>query len=449
MGGTMVMFADRADAGRRLARRLETLPRENLVVLGLPRGGVPIAFEVAEALHAPLDVIVVRKLGVPAQPELAMGAIGEGDVRVVNDDIVSRARVDADAFAAVEARERTELDRRAARFRGPHDRISLDGRTALIVDDGIATGSTVRAACEVARAHGAARVIVAAPIAPPGAITDLRDVADEVIVLESPEWFSAIGQFYRDFAQTTDAEVLRLLQQARSRADSADVPAATTAAHAPRDQEVVVDAGPVLLPGHLTVPAGTKAVVVFAHGSGSSRHSPRNRFVANVLNQAGLGTLLFDLLTPVEERERRNVFDIELLAGRLVAATGWLRAEPGLHDARIGYFGASTGAGAALWASTDPEARVAAIVSRGGRPDLAAPRLELVQAPTLLIVGGDDHAVLDLNRQTAARMRCETALRVVAGATHLFEEPGTLALAAGLARDWFVEHLDPHRHPIG
>jgi putative phosphoribosyl transferase len=448
----MVMFADRADAGRRLARRLATLPRENLVVLGLPRGGVPVAFAVAEALDAPLDVIVVRKLGVPVQPELAMGAIGEDDVRVVNREVVGMARIDAAEFAAVEARERTELARRAARFRGPHDRISLDGRTALIVDDGIATGSTVRAACEVARAHGAARVIVAAPIAPPSSTASLREVADDVIVLESPESFSAIGQFYRDFTQTSDEEVVGLLQRARSRGGTAalaDAAALTdaTATPAPRDQEIVVDAGPVLLPGHLTVPAGANAVVVFAHGSGSSRHSPRNRFVADVLNQAGLGTLLLDLLTPVEERDRRNVFDIELLARRLVAATRWLRAEPGLHDARIGYFGASTGAGAALWASTDPEARVAAIVSRGGRPDLAAPRLESVRAPTLLIVGGDDHTVLDLNRQTAARMRCETALRIVAGATHLFEEPGTLARAADLARDWFVEHLGPNRHP--
>jgi putative phosphoribosyl transferase len=436
----IVRFADRADAGRRLARRLAAEPMEHLVVLGLPRGGVPVAFEIADALGAPLDVIVVRKLGVPSQPELAMGAIGEGDVRIVNRGVVRRARVDASAFAAVETRERDELVRRAKRFRGRRGRVSLAGRTALIVDDGIATGSTVRAACEVARAHGAARVVLAAPIAPPSAIEALRDVADEVIVLQSPESFYAIGQFYDDFTQTSDEEVVRLLERARSR-DATAAPGEVTDDRGQSDDEVVVDAGPVRLAGHLTVPRGANAVVLFAHGSGSSRHSSRNRFVADVLNQAGLGTLLFDLLTGVEERDRRNVFDIELLAPRLVAATRWLRTVREARDAKIGYFGASTGAAAALWASTDPEAQVSAIVSRGGRPDLAAPRLAAVRAPTLLIVGADDHTVLELNRQAAAQMRCETALSIVPGATHLFEEPGTLALAAGLARDWFVEHL--------
>jgi putative phosphoribosyl transferase len=210
------MFADRADAGRRLASRLTTLPGDQLlagavVVLGLPRGGVPVAYEIAAALAAPLDVIVVRKIGVPAQPELAMGAIGEGDVRIVNDVVVRRAGVSAAEFAKVEARERNELARRAARYRARRDRVPVTGRTALIVDDGIATGSTARAACQVARAQGAARVILAVPIAPPSAINALREVADEVISLECPEQFLAIGQFYDDFTATSDDEVVRLL----------------------------------------------------------------------------------------------------------------------------------------------------------------------------------------------------------------------------------------------
>lgn len=211
------MFANRADAGRRLARRLAEVPIEQPVVLGLPRGGVPVAYEIADALGAPLDVIVVRKLGVPFQPELAMGAIGEGDVRIVNNEVVRAAGVRASDFASVEARERDELVRRASRFRGRRDRVALAGRTALIVDDGIATGSTVRAACEVARAQGAARVIVAAPIAPPGTVASLHTVADDVIVLESPASFAAIGQFYNDFTQTTDEEVVRLLDEASAR----------------------------------------------------------------------------------------------------------------------------------------------------------------------------------------------------------------------------------------
>ena len=181
--------------------------------------------------------------------------------------------------------------------------------------------------------------------------------------------------------------------------------------------------------------------MVFAHGSGSSRHSRRNRYVAGVLNKAGLGTLLFDLLTPEEELDRANVFDIGLLARRLVQVTGWLRAQPRAAQAAIGYFGASTGAAAALAAAAEPGTDIAAVVSRGGRPDLARPRLAAVTAPTLLIVGGRDEVVLDLNRRAQAELRCENDLAVVPGATHLFEEPGTLAAAAGLARDWFITHL--------
>ncbi len=203
-----------------------------------------------------------------------------------------------------------------------------------------------------------------------------------------------------------------------------------------------MQAGPVRLDGHLVIPEGAVGIVVFAHGSGSSRHSPRNRYVANVLIRAGVGTLVFDLLTDAEERDRANVFDIELLAQRLVGATQWLRGEPGISSAPIGYFGASTGAAAALWAATESGIDVAAIVSRGGRPDLAAPRLAAVTAPTLLIVGGHDDVVLELNRTALAELRCERSLAIVPGATHLFEEPGTLQAAAEMARDWFVEHLE-------
>jgi putative phosphoribosyl transferase len=442
-----MFFRDRVDAGRRLAERLKTWRHENVVVLGLPRGGVPVAFEVARELGAPLDIIVVRKLGVPFQPELAMGAIGEGGVRIVNEQVVEMTGVSAPDLDAAEAREREELARRAARFRGTRERLALGGRTALIVDDGIATGATVRAACKVARAQGAARIVVATPVAPPATVATLRECADEVVALHTPEHFFAIGQFYGDFSQTSDDEVVRLLESAAAFAPPA--PFGTSPDDPPRDEEVEVRAGAVSVGGHLAVPQGAAAIVVFAHGSGSSRHSPRNRFVASVLHRAGLGTLLFDLLTTDEELDRANVFDIPLLARRLVDVTRWLREQPEGRDAAIGYFGASTGAAAALWAAAEPDARVGAVVSRGGRPDLAGPRLGEVRAPTLLIVGGDDTVVLELNRNAQARLRCENRLRVVPGATHLFEEPGTLDTAAELARDWFLEHLTRVGHPAG
>lgn len=207
------------------------------------------------------------------------------------------------------------------------------------------------------------------------------------------------------------------------------------------EREVAVPVGAVSLAGRFSVPAGASGIVVFAHGSGSGRHSPRNRFVAAVLAGAGMGTLLFDLLTPVEEQDRANVFDIPLLAGRLTAVTAWLRQQPETRGCAVGYFGASTGAGAALWAAAEPGAAIAAVVSRGGRPDLAGPRLGAVEAPTLLIVGGRDEVVIELNRAAQQRLRCPSRLVVVPGATHLFEEAGTLETVADLARDWFATHL--------
>jgi len=209
-----IPFVDRVDAGQQLAAALDHLRGEDPVVLGLPRGGVPVAFEVARALHAPLDVILVRKLGVPFQPELGMGAIGEDGVRIINEEVVSLAHVSEDDIAVVEQRERAELDRRARRFRGDRPRTPLAGRTAIVVDDGIATGSTARAASRVARAQGARRVVLAVPVAAPSAVEGLRQDADEVVCLEEPQWFFAIGQWYANFTQTRDDEVVELLERA-------------------------------------------------------------------------------------------------------------------------------------------------------------------------------------------------------------------------------------------
>ncbi|MFB7337063.1 phosphoribosyltransferase family protein [Streptomyces adustus] len=436
-----MLFLDRRDAGRRLAPLLKHLEGTDVVVLGLPRGGVPVAAEVAKALGAPLDVCLVRKLGVPFQPELGMGAIGEGGVRVINDEVVRTARVTAHDLAVVEAREREVLESRAQRYRGEREPAALTGRTVLIVDDGVATGSTARAACQIAHARGAARVVLAVPVAPQDWAARLGADADELVCPHTPWSFYAIGQFYADFSQTDDDEVVACLKEALARR-------APSGQAAPEDREANVRAGPLVLRGQLTVPEGALGIVVFAHGSGSSRRSPRNRFVAAGLNRAGLGTLLCDLLTEEEEMDRANVFDTELLARRLTDATGWLREQPEAQGLAIGYFGASTGAAAALWAAAEPDARIAAVVSRGGRPDLAGPRLPAVTAPTLLIVGGDDRLVLGLNRDAQARLRCESELAVVPGATHLFEEPGTLEQVTHLARDWFTDHMAPAHHGV-
>jgi putative phosphoribosyl transferase len=208
------MFVDRADAGRRLGQRLHHLQGSDVVVLGLPRGGVRVAAEVAAALGAPLDVIVVRKLGVPSQPELAMGAIGEGGVRILLPEVIRSAGVTPEALAAVERQERAELQRRAHRFRGDRARVPLAGRSAVVVDDGIATGSTARAACAVVRAQGAARVILAVPLAPLDWARRMHDAADEVIALVTPRMLWAIGGWYVDFSQDTDEDVVACLRSA-------------------------------------------------------------------------------------------------------------------------------------------------------------------------------------------------------------------------------------------
>jgi dienelactone hydrolase len=210
---------------------------------------------------------------------------------------------------------------------------------------------------------------------------------------------------------------------------------------------VRIAAGAVTLDGDLAVPQGAKGIVLFVHGSGSSRRSPRNRFVAETLHGSGLATLLFDLLTESEERAERFTrhlrFDIGMLARRLLHATDWRAGHPEVNGLKVGYFGASTGGGAALVAAAERPEDVAAVVSRGGRPDLAGDEaLAKVRAPTLLIVGGDDATVLDLNRRAMARMSAPVALEVVPGASHLFEEPGTLEEVARLARDWFNRHLE-------
>ncbi len=206
-----------------------------------------------------------------------------------------------------------------------------------------------------------------------------------------------------------------------------------------------ISAGSVTLEGNLSLPDHAIGLVLFAHGSGSSRHSPRNQFVERTLNNAGLATLLFDLLTPEEEsidaRTAEFRFNLGLLAERLVHATKWAKQQEQMRDLLIGYFGSSTGGGAALVAAAEIQQDVVAVVSRGGRPDLAAGALPKVQAPTLLIVGGNDDVVIELNEQARDRMSCEVKLEIVPGATHLFEEPGALEQVAKLASDWFVAHL--------
>lgn len=373
-------FVDRSDAGRRLGSRLLACRGPEVVVVGLPRGGVPVAAEVARVLGAPLDVIVVRT--------------------------------------------------GSARLRGRGTRASLTGRTVIVVDDGVATGSTARAACRVARAARAARVVLAVPVAPAGWVDRMGDAADEYVALVTPADLQAVGQAYHEFGPVDDAVVAACLVD-----PGADDPALV------RDGEVTVRMGDLALPGCLRVPERAIGTVVFAHGAGSSHASPRNRYMAGVLNQARIATLLVDLLAADEAGDRPKGFDVPLLGQRIVGVSRWLRNEPGLASLPIGYVGASTGAPAALWAVTEGGSDAVAVVARGGRADLAQEWLDAVRCPVLLIVGAHDDQVLALNREAMFHLHGEVRLAVVPGATHLFAEPGTLELCAGLARDFLVRHL--------
>jgi putative phosphoribosyl transferase len=273
------------------------------------------------------------------------------------------------------------------------------------------------------------------------------------------EDFYAIGQFYEDFSQVADEEVTRLLRQAAQpvlqsvgQGDPPDVEGRANMIPGRLSQqdgikrEVSIGLKGTTLEGTLALPKDSNGLVLFAHGSGSSRHSPRNRYVAQVINSQRIGTLLFDLLTREEEARDQYTgelrFDIAFLARRLIAATHWSTNDPATRDLKVGYFGASTGAAAALIAAGELPDLVSAVVSRGGRPDLAEEALGSVRAPTLLIVGGDDEPVIGMNQEALAKLYCpDKKLVIIPGATHLFEEPGTLEEVARLAAEWFNQHF--------
>ena len=442
----MRVFTDRFSAGLELAQHLESLVGQDVVVLAATRGGIPVAFEVAEHLKAPLDVLLVHRLDVPSHPGQHFAAIGEDGARVVDPVAVRKWQLGDDDIVRIDTAKRAALRRRGRQLRGDRGRIPLAGRIAVVVDDGMNLATTVGAACDIARARGARKVVVAAPTGPHDVEAMLAGCADEVVCLDTVPQSRPLRRDYRHLPAVSDAELATLLDRA-GRESARDAEHAVERAPMLRDEEVqVLVAGNTSVAGHLTVPDNPTGVVVFAHGSGSSRHSPRNRLVADVLNRAGLATLLFDLLTPAEERNRANVFDVDLLAGRLVDVTRWLARQPGTASLPVGYFGASTGAAAALVAATDPRVQISAVVSRGGRPDLADQALAKVTAPTLLIVGSRDHVVLRLNREAAAAIPGTCEIAVVPGASHVFEEPGTLDEVAVIARDWFTRYL---RHVDG
>ncbi|MGZ5280193.1 MAG: phosphoribosyltransferase family protein [Pseudobdellovibrionaceae bacterium] len=437
-----LIFQDRIQAGHLLADRLKARldqDPQNTVILALPRGGLPVAYEISKALSLPLDVLIVRKIGHPLQPEYGIGAIAEGGSYWIDPDAVQVTEALRPDIQKTIQHEIKEIERRVEQYRTGHRPLSLTGKTVILVDDGLATGVTARVAAKAAYANGAKKVILAVPVCSDRTAKALKNEIDDVVCLSAPPFFMSVGQFYQDFTQVSDKEVMKIL--ARSRALFHEDPKEETLENSIEEKEVEIpNEEGIQTHGILSLPKYPIGLVIFAHGSKSGRFSPRNQHVAHILNRAGIGTLLIDLLAEFESEGRANVFDIPLLASRLTSATRWVRQQEYGQDLPIGYFGASTGGGVALWAAADLPGEISAIVSRGGRPDLALSRLAEVNVPTLLIVGDLDKLVIPLNEIALAKLKLGK-LNLIPGATHLFEEPGTLELVAEDATDWFLKYL--------
>ncbi len=417
-----MIFRDRDQAARLLEEKLSDFRGQKPLVLGVPRGAVPMARIIADALDGELDIILVHKFSLPDQPEYAMGAVSEdGDVYLGIG--AERMKLDESQVADAAAHEIDRLQAKRRLFTPKKtDKVDVRGRVVILVDDGIATGATMIAAVRSVKDGGAGRVIVASPVVSSQAVARIEMEGAEVRSVLVPENFFAVSQFYEDFEQVEDYEVVQVLTGSRP--------------------EISIRQDGLELKGLLVVPDLPKGIVVFAHGSGSGRHSPRNQFVARILQRAGFATLLADLISESESETRERVFDIDFLSRRLLTIIHWVKEDPQLMRLPLCLFGASTGAAAAIKSAMKMnEGEVSAIVSRGGRPDLAWECLPLMVAPSLLIVGELDQPVLAQTREAFMQMNCEKDLVVIPGAGHLFEEPGALEKVAVAAETWFSKHL--------
>ncbi len=423
----MVRFQDREQAAEALASALTQKQLNNVknaCLLAMPRGGVPIASILAKRLGLPWDIVLVKKIAAPYHPEFALGAVCEDGYPVWNEEALSLLGLGKEQLLGLAQKTHAGIQDQARNWRGDRHALDVKDRTVILVDDGIATGMTMRAAIHSANILGAKKVLVAAPVCSLAAEEALLDLCDGVVTLSVPDPFFSVGEWYESFDQVNDDIVMRLLQESVEPAESA----------------VHIPANGGFLRGLLRVPSRSRGLIIFAHGSGSSHTSPRNRTVAEALNRFGFSTLLFDLLMPEESHDRDNIFDIPFLGARLINATDWVREQKFAFGVPIGYFGASTGAAAALVAASQ-DGEIASVVCRGGRPDLAEAVLHLVKCPVLLIVGGEDHGVLELNERAKERL-ANGGMVIVPGATHLFEEPGALDEAVQYAVEWF-QHTMP------
>jgi putative phosphoribosyl transferase len=434
------LYRDRHHAGITLARDLTGLASRQPLIVAVARGGVPVAAAVAAELGAELDVLVVQKLGIPGHPHITAGALSSRGASSINHKALGGFGISPLALDRVLDKERLILAQQEREIRGNVTPKRVHDRLVILVDDAVMTGSTLHTAIAALRAAGAREILLATPAGSSAALTTLGSEVDQVICPSIHPRLDSLSQVYEDSQAVSVAYAREAYQRyERTRGSSAE---ATSPVH---HADVPIPAGNVRLAGTLTIPEPATALVAFVHGSGSNRFSPRNRQVAAALEQAGFATLLFDLLTAEEQATEADVHelgsDLGLLAARTTSVLDWLAKEERTAQLPLVLFGASSGAAAALLSAVERPQRVRGIVCRGGRPDLAEAALERVTTPVLLLVGSEDHAVLELNRIAARRLHGPHSLLVVPHATHLFNEPGTLDVVSDLTLSFLNECL--------
>lgn len=425
-------FTDRSEAGRHLAERVRPYAVNDPIVLALPRGGVPVGAELAERLDADFDVLMVRKIGLPGHPETGVGAIAEDGQVIYDDRALARMRVPRQALSDTVASERDELDRRRQAYRGDRPSPRIAGRDCVVVDDGVATGGTARAALRMLRQAGPSRLVLAVPVAAPEALEALQEEADDVVVLSAPENFQAVGEWYRDFDQLSDGRVIQILSERERLPRGPDV-----------SRGVRIRAGQVYLDGDLTMPTALRGAVVMAFGEGQA--DPRWRATASSLRRAGYATLLLDLLTGEERAddgaEGGGETDTGVLGERLSAAVTWLRRATDAASEPLGLLGSGPAAPAALVTAGQRPEDVGAVVVHGGRVDRAEPHLSSVRAPTLVLLESGDSFVRELGEWTRGRLGGSSELRVVSGAEQLLRGDLGWRQVAVETLDWFDRYL--------
>ena len=417
-------FKNREQAGVFLANTLfEKFKKRKPIVVAIPRGGVPVAQPIAYLLDSPLTIISARKVGSPSNQEYGIGAVSEDGQVWMDYQELGELKIDQTKIDQSVDRAMKELKRQSEVFKKVLRPIEFKGRSVILVDDGLATGATMLAAIRSLKAKGVKEITVAVPVASESGIDLVRAEVNDVVSAYTPTYFTAVGKWYEDFSQVEDKEVLRLLEMANN---------PPIKDYFTQDVEIEVEG--VKLMGTLTLPKNNKAWIIFAHGSGTSRNSKKNIELAAKFNEAGFGTLLFDLLTEDEGRFRATVFDVDFLAHRLSMATRWLKRQEVWRQKPIGYFGASTGAAAALEACALFEPDIFAVVSKSGRPDLAK-SLKRVNTPTLLIVSEKDKQEIELN-EYARKLIPQAKLHII---------PDDLEQVLGESKDWFQSVLNRFR----